>query len=248
MAGSQTYGFLTDFGNGAAQRNYATRGLSVVVYVDTTGFGTFRNALGQFTSNQREVAQYYRQTAQAIQSDVVRRTVRAYVRPRVSTGRLKQVLSDPAMITADQFGFTVGDEAFLMQSQAKYWRQIEFGTRGVVPSWIGRMVDRSGVPLFGLWNYSATKWNSSGTGAGFSRYGEGSGQMLHPYSSKVRREMVYGDVRDSISRRMGSRTPRAPFRHKHIQPKNAFAEAWDAAGVDTAVVSRSIDILLNRLA
>lgn len=245
MAGSQTYGFLTDFGNGAADRNYATRGFGVVVYVDTRGFGTFRNALGQFTSNQREVAQYYKQTAQSIQSDVVRRTVSGYVRPRVSTGRLKRVLSDPAMITADQFGFTVGDEAFLMQSQAKYWRQIEFGTRGVVPSWIGRMVDRSGVPLFGLWSYSAAKW---GGGGGFTRYGEGTGQMLHPYSAKRRREITYGDVRDSIGRKMGTRTPRAPFRHKHIQPKNAFAEAWDAAGVDTEVVARSIDILLNRLA
>lgn len=225
-----------------AQRNFFGR-YGVLVQINTSGIGQMRDPNGLFNSNQRAVARIYRRVATDLQGDIVRRTQQHLIRPRVSTGRLSRTYRDPKMIDVDQFGFVVGVESFLATSQAKYWRQIEYGTKGVVPKWIGRMVDRQGVPLYGLWDFSVggrgQNWGSA------SRYGAGTGQKLHPYSQERRRELQYGDVRDAIGRRLGARQPRAPYRRHHIQPKDAFSTSWDAAGITTEVMDQVIDTMLR---
>jgi hypothetical protein len=229
-------GWLTGPG---AQANFFAR-YGVLVHINTSGMTQIRDPNGQFNANQKKVREIYYRVARVLQADIVRRTQQNLIRPRVSTGRLSRTYRDPRMISVDQFGFVVGVESFLATSQAKYWRQIEFGTKGVVPKWIGRMVDRQGIPLYGLWDFNARGWGSGP----WSRYGAGQGQKLHPYSRETRENLVYGDVRDAIGRRLGNRRPRAPYRRQHIRPKDAFSQAWDGNHVSTEVIDAVIDAYL----
>lgn len=103
-----------------------------------------------------------RHHALSMQADVVENVQRGIMRRQVSSGRLVAATADHRNVDWTDFGYSVGDENFLDQSIAKYWRQIEEGYRGHV----GRV-------LFGFWGanigringdrvYAAPPWHRHG--------------------------------------------------------------------------------------
>jgi hypothetical protein len=86
-------------------------------------------------------------------------------RPR--TGRMAKAAAkrgnganSNVIIGAD--GFAVGIPRWLDSNtaNAKYWRIIDQGSAAAAPDWLGPMVDREGVPLFGRWKPGPSRFKS----------------------------------------------------------------------------------------
>jgi hypothetical protein len=204
----------------------------------------FRDARGWYTSVQREMDRLNRNMARQMQEGVVADTYRRLDRPGVSTKRLKRSLSDPKhrqpAAGGYQYGFELFDLKRLDQSEAKYWRLIEYGTREVLGGrWTGRMVDSEGIPLFGRWGgsingYYTNRWGKvPRAGAPFG--GQGGKLLVAPQS-----------VREAMVRPSTGKRPKAPYRRKHIEPRRAIERNWEKYGSDVAA-KRLMNAIRNEL-
>lgn len=91
----------------------------------------FRDAKGRFTSAQNAMRERNGRYAEGLQDRVVHAMeakIAGYKRAGASTGRLLKVTADPANVSYDTFRIGVGNEAFLDNSIAKYWRTFEEGS------------------------------------------------------------------------------------------------------------------------
>lgn len=114
-----------------------------------------RDARGRFTSAQTRMRDRNRELAQGIQAQVVD-NIQARITWRAeSTGRLERITADPRNASYDTWHVGVGDEAFLDNSEAKYWRTFE---QGSAQTWshpfVGtRLTPRRSIPgvITGFW-------------------------------------------------------------------------------------------------
>lgn len=234
MARLGAYGYYGPYGNAAttiasgalANALGATR---IIYRVEDTRL--FRDARGRFNDIQKDIERRNRQLARTLQESVVRETYNKLERPSVSTKRLRKAWMSPGHFQAAsggaRFGFGLFDPEIMDRSEAKYWRLVEYGTRDVLGGrWTGRMVDSEGIPLYGRWGgsirgYGQNRWGSApiaGPPWGVSR-----GKLLvFPQS-----------VRESMINPKTGKAPRAAYRRKHIQPKNAIEFSWEKYGSET---------------
>lgn len=227
-------------------RTGSMRGIGFVMFVETN-FN--RNARGQFTSDMNEIGY----TTESVMEQTWDRIIQIHEethRPR--TGRLRSALKNPANRyrvasgTAAQFGQGLMNPEYLDQSVARYWRIIEYGSKVAAPRWIGPLVDRNGIPLYGKWGDSL---QPPGDTAYSSRINT---QKLHPYKAAKRAKIYkwwqeggqYGDTRRGRAfRRKQARQEmwgwdpvspgdwKPPMRLRHVAGKEAFRRAWeDVAG------------------
>ena len=188
----------------------------------------FRNARGWFTEAQKEIEIRNRQLARTMQEAVVRETYRKLERPTVSTRRLRKAWMDSGHFQpasgGPQFGFGLFDPEIMDRSEAKYWRLIEYGSKDVLGGrWTGRMVDSEGIPLFG-------RWGGSIRGMGSNRWGSAP-VAGPPWNSKRGKLAVLPQaVREQMINPRTGRRPKAAYRRKHIEPKNAIEFSWNKYG------------------
>lgn len=104
--------------------------------IGVTGTGTLRYSLATMRNRtmpwsrvERTLERYSHAMAADLQEMVVDEYTRTRKRKDVSTGRLDAATLDRRNREVAKNGFSVGLESWLNKSQAKYWRQIEEGTR-----------------------------------------------------------------------------------------------------------------------
>lgn len=168
-----------------------------------------------------------------LQNEVVKALERGRIPTRrgVSTGRLKNAIMNRKNVIIRPFGFGVGVPSWLDRSQAKYWRQIDEGTRV--------HVNRPNY-FVGIWGASATGRYASGRtgrwmvpGGPYTPTGQNrSGKFLpmrmarNPRSNVAK---VLGDQR-GLPDIIGFRIT------KPIAPQDYFAEGWRAANMEKVAV------------
>lgn len=218
MASTGTYG------NRAAKKQRAGQGPNrdqplFVVFQTAGNPGLLRLVRGGpvvFTQYQAEMARANKAWLEEMRTAVLANIQSRILRPSVSTGRLEQVTASPDNYIFDQtnqtFGFSFGVPRFLNESQAKYWRTQEEGSKVV---WRHPFV---GTKLAGKWGETIVGFyeNRWGTvpmaGAPFSRSGAGSGGKLRPVSTAWAQEHLKGKTLATV--------------HREIRPMNAYADAW----------------------
>lgn len=135
---------------------------------------------GHFVSEaQKQLYQQNRQLAIDLQGEIGRRIQNSIQRKAVSTGRLVRVTMDPKNRTSDRYFMSVGNEAFLDRSMAKYWRTIEEGSAA---TWTKRKFTT--LPLQGFWGTNLGGWRTGPSGPWVTvnpPYSKGTGQMYHPF-------------------------------------------------------------------
>lgn len=87
-----------------------------------------KNRQRTWTEIERVLSRYYVVMAADLQRLVTEEYQRERRRPKVSTGRLDEATLDERNRRIDKGGFGIGLPTYLNRSQAKYWRQIEYGT------------------------------------------------------------------------------------------------------------------------
>lgn len=191
---------------------------------------SFRNIEGKFRSAQKEIGIRNRQIARNLQEETVKLTYSRLLRPSVSTDRLRKALSDPGEIrfgatgkTGDaQYGFGVYDTSrggSLDRSRAKYWRIIEYGSATAAPNYLGALVDRQGIPLFGRWGGTISGF-SAGRPIGGPPW-VAAGGKLRPFSAQRRETMMATGAKAAI-------------RGTPVIARNAMDGAWRKYGSDKA--------------
>lgn len=118
-----------------------------------------RDEAGRFTSAQAALYQQNRELAMTLQYQVARRIQNDLKRPGVSTGRLVRATMDPQNRVSDRFYMGVGNERFLNNSIAKYWRTIEEGSAA---TWTKRKF--TSLPLQGFWGTNLSGFNQGPSG------------------------------------------------------------------------------------
>lgn len=178
------------------------------------------------------------------------RTVEIIKQPRQDrprSGRLAKATANRANLVGlaqgteglRNFGLGVGDPKFLDRSIAKYWRITEEGTKSNsatgwpgVPTWIGPMVDRQGVPLYGLWSSRILKTTGKAEDRPWPPYDrrvKGKPRLRVPWS-QYRSGRTDGKLRPfSVQKRQeiadSGKYP-IPYRNKHVVPMHAYRRAW----------------------
>jgi len=228
--GPYGYVFYGNSGTTAASIARANAATTITFRVQDTNL--FRDARGWYTSVQQEIDRLNRTMARNIQQGVVNETYGTLLRPSVKTNRLRKAYLGPKQIQPAPGGFQYGvgvfDPVLLDQSEAKYWRLIEYGTKEVLGGrWTGRMVDSQGIPLFGRWGgtikgYYTNRWGRVPS-AGPPWNVEGGKLKVAPQS-----------IREAMVRNSTGKAPKAPYRRKHIVPANAIAHNWEKYGSDKA--------------
>lgn len=226
--GEYNYYLFGNEGTTNASRALANAlGTTRIVYrvEDTT---VFRDLKGRVTKAQREIGLRNRELARRMQDNVVKETYGNLLRPSTSTKRLRKAWMDPGHLFIPQggaqYGFGMFDFELMDRSEAKYWRLIEYGSKDVLGArWTGRMVDSEGIPLFGRWGGSIRGFYTNRWGkvpAAGPPWGATNGKLA-VFPQSIRESM--------INPRTGKR-PKAAYRRRHIQPKNAIETTWNKYG------------------
>lgn len=216
--------------------------------VNTTQTGILRDSKGQWASFQNLAPEINRRWAKRYQDEVAAAEKQAVSRPAVSTGRLIRNIKSPKNITYDKWTFGVGVPDFLNSSSTKYWRQIEFGTAATMgSSWLKKMVDEEGVPLYGFWSTSWSGYHRNGWGnhpnvrPPYTRFRRGvSSQNLYVLPQKIRQSLQYTVTQKTykytrkstgveviVPSRTRSYQPKIPRIAVHIKPHLAYKSAWE---------------------
>jgi hypothetical protein len=205
---------------GPNRRKYETERGMLYGYASTLNNG--RRLNGTFTSmryDQRAANEYSAKRMQDLVVANIEAKIAAGGRGNVSTGRLVKVTGDPQNIDSTTDFFGVGNPEYLDRSQAKYWRTQEEGTARV---WKRSFI---GDPLIGFWAGSLTgEWRGDRPVGGrpFTRAGMNRSGKFVPFSMNRRKlAAFYDNERTKAGQR--SRIPRV--RH-HIEPMNAYKDAW----------------------
>lgn len=196
----------------------------VKAFATVQGIGLLRDRGGRFISAQRQVAIVNRQLAEELQREVVAVLEGNLIRPAVSTGRLADALADPRNATADQFGWGVGNVAFLAGSAARYWKTQDLGSAAV---WRHPF---TGTVLRGIWGASIADMGPNGPLAGpaFTRSGAAEGGKFRPIGRRaVMRPKAKGYVN---ARRHAGRGSLGAIVHHEIPPKLFFQRALENIG------------------
>lgn len=164
-------------------------------------------------------------------------------RNRPRSGRLLRATKDTRNLVGlrgdiglRNFGVGVGNMSFLDKSNAKYWRTVEMGTKAAkTANWIGPMVDRNGVPLFGLWTtrvLASGKPSNDGWGPNgpFDRRSKSKRKVPRVPWSYYSKKRSDGKLRPFSEGKRQELTQIGalpiPYRRKHIQPMHAYRRAW----------------------
>jgi hypothetical protein len=205
------------------------------ISVQFTAQSDLRKSRGLYSSVQKHLAEYNRLQRNLIHNEIVNHTkqgIQRGGRASVSTGRLVNALRNPKQVQSAPGGiaqgFSIGDADLLDASEAKYWRAIEYGSAAVWGAkFLGYMVDKDGVPLYGFWGagkngFYTNRWGKVlRAGRPYSRYGANRGGKLLPYGQ---------DARKALRNPKTGKAPKRPKRRKHIAPKGSFDYAWDKYG------------------
>lgn len=182
-----------------------------------------RNALGQFSTDQSSAEQVFHELGIELQRLMVKKLNETIVRPGVSTGRLARALMDPRNRTftrpgQGRFAMAVGNEEFLDNSEAKYWRAVEQGTS----HFVGRLIR-------GVWGDKISGEMPGGAYGPypravepFSRFGASTGGRLRPMGAKY----AYAALRGAGYSATDARNGRAGIIQRPIMPHRYMDLAW----------------------
>lgn len=184
----------------------------------------FRDPKGLFTTFGSEVYTANERLALKLQDLVAQSLRHSLVRPRTSTGMLERALLDKGNRIVTNAGFGVGIPAYLDDSAAKYWEQIDQGS-----------TVHLGQKMRGLWgdtisyrgpDYVRGDHTSQREIEGDATpFGAGTGQGFRPFGKDAAQRALRkaGYEGKALHRYTGVIA-------KAIEPHEYFKEGWEALG------------------